>query len=124
MSKTLNILVVEDDAVLGPVTRDTLNMTGHRAVLATNLSDAYAQLNRRHSFHAMLLDLRLGDENGETLVNRLREAGVGFPVIVILSAQPRPELERAAKVVNAAGFLQKPSTVTQINEALDRALAA
>lgn len=120
----LNILLVDDDANLGPATRDTLNFFGHRAVLATNLAQAYAELDRPHAFNVMLLDLELGAETGEMLIGRLRDAGIEFPLVVILSAQPRNELERAAKAIDAADILQKPSSLRQINETLDRLMAA
>ena len=51
------------------------------------------------------------------------EAKIDFPAVVLFSAQPVSELSRCAKAISAKGALQKPSTVEQLNEMLEHAVA-
>ncbi|MEP6484005.1 MAG: response regulator [Rudaea sp.] len=118
-----DILLVEDDPVLGPLTAESLAGRGHRLTLAPTADEAFEHLRTPNHFTVMILDLQLGAVSGVDLVARLHEANIFVPAVVVFSAQPAFELMRAAKVINASGTLQKPCTVDQINHALQRLVA-
>ena len=118
------ILVIDDDAPLGESIVAMLSLIGYRATWVSNLRDAVARLAPTHDFSAILLDLGLGIERGEQLVERCSEHNIGLPPIVIFSAQPEAEIREAARTVNAKGFLMKPTSSQRIKRALDSAMAA
>jgi CheY-like chemotaxis protein len=118
------ILVIDDDAPLGESIVAMLSLIGYRATWVSNLRDAVARLAPAHDFSAILLDLGLGIERGEQLVERCSEHNIGLPPIVIFSAQPEAEIREAARTVHAKGFLMKPTSSQRIKRALDSAMAA
>ena len=124
MKRCLCVLVVEDDPMLGPMARYALEALGHDSVLATSVSSARHCLTRaNHPFEAILLDLQLNQERSESMIEELRKNGYRVPPIVIFSALPEDELRKAMRVTGAAGYLQKPVTVTEIEQAISAAVA-
>jgi CheY-like chemotaxis protein len=122
--KTPNlILLVEDDAILGAMTVEILSECGHSSVLATSVADAFRLLAMPHRFVIVLLDLQLGSERGETLVERLRKANAIVPKIVILSAQSPAELDAIALSIGAAAVLPKPCSAQKITDVIEKLVA-
>jgi CheY-like chemotaxis protein len=123
MKRSLCILLVEDDPALGPMTCHGLVELGHRSVLASTGPSAYQHLSKVHDFEVILLDLQLGDERSEPLILRLREEGITVPAIVVYSADPMIAIERAARAIDAKGYVQKPASLTDIDRAIQAAAA-
>lgn len=123
MKRSLCVLLVEDDVALGPITLHALVHLGHRAVLATSVAVVYAHLSNPHGFHLVLLDLQLGDQRSEPLILRLRAEGIDVPTIIIFSAQPLEELNRAVREINAHSYVRKPASVEDIDRAIQAAAA-
>jgi CheY-like chemotaxis protein len=123
MNGSLCILLVEDDAALARVTSACLAYLGHESSHAPSLAHAKRLLHPSHGFHMLLLDLELGDERGETLVEHLRTNCIRLPRIIIFSALPMPELQRAANEVGASVTLQKPCSPADLKRAIDKAVA-
>jgi CheY-like chemotaxis protein len=123
MQRLFDILLVEDDPVLGPLTAESLSVCGHQLTLSPTVQNAFERLKAPHTFNVIILDIELGTDRGEHLIALLREAKIDFPAVVLFSAQPVSELTRCAKAISAKGALQKPSTLKQINEMLERAVA-
>ncbi len=120
MNRSIVLLLVEDDPVLGPLTADILADRGHRATLAPTMAEAFRHMHPQHVFEMILLDLELGDERGEDLIDRLRELSIAMPHIVIFSAQPESELHRAAERVGIEYVLRKPCTRQALLETIER----
>ena len=123
MTRAMDILLVEDDPVLGPLTAESLSTCGHQVTLSSTTKKAFERLRAPNAFDVMILDIQLGADRAENLVDRLKAAGIAFPAVVLFSAQPSSELARSARTVNARGTLQKPCTVAQINRMLEHAVA-
>lgn len=124
MSRMLRILIVEDDALLGVATAESLTLLGHTASVVPTVSAAFAALSQAHSFDVILLDLNLGDERGETIFEKLKLLRIKYPPVIILSAQPDTEVRLAADLVQAKQMLTKPASIARISWALERAVAA
>ncbi len=124
MTRSLHILLVEDDADLGMTMVETFASRGYRMSHVATASDALRVLTTTHDFDAILLDLRLGEERGETVFEKLQLLAIKYPPVIILSAQPIIELQRAAKTILAAHTLQKPARVAEIERAIELAVAA
>ena len=78
----LRILLIEDDAVLGEAVRDYLAGLGHAADWMQTLEDGRTA-TRTIAYDLILLDLRLPDGSGLTLLKDLRRAGAATPVIIL-----------------------------------------
>jgi DNA-binding NtrC family response regulator len=117
------VLLIEDDLNLGVITAEVLTDIGHESLVANTSSEAFALLQADNRISVILLDLKLGADRGEVLIERLAAARVRIPPIIILSGQPLSELERAAQRVHAAEFIQKPCTAQALNEAIERIAA-
>ncbi|HEX4480257.1 MAG TPA: response regulator [Rudaea sp.] len=83
---------------------------------------AFTRLFAANDFDAILLDLELGTERGETLIEQLRIAHCNVPEVIIVSAQPQVELQRAMRRIDACAALGKPCSVRELNAELERCL--
>jgi two-component system, NtrC family, response regulator AtoC len=59
-------------------------------------------------YHSILLDLKLPDLFGLTVLERLVARGITAPILVASAYYLEPELEASALRIGAKGFLQKP----------------
>ena len=121
---TAAILIIDDDPILGPVTVELLHTLGHRATWVDTYERGFDTLRQPHEITIVLLDLQLGLQRGEALIEDLRRNGTVLPPLLIFSAQPMTELREAATLLDAAGILQKPCDATAINSAIHTALRA
>ncbi len=78
----LRILLIEDDAVLGEAVRDYVAGLGHAVDWMQTLDDG-RMATRAVDYDLILLDLRLPDGRGLTLLTELRRAGAVTPVIIL-----------------------------------------
>ena len=120
MPRTFVLLLVEDDRVLGFITAEALRSRDHTVMWASTVNAAHDHLRQRSDFHAMPLDLDLGGERGESLVERLQAESVKLPEIIILSAQPLDVLVRTQRALGACAIMQKPASVEDIERELER----
>ncbi|MCT7663558.1 response regulator transcription factor [Shinella kummerowiae] len=78
----MRILLIEDDAVLGEAVRDYVAGLGHAVDWMQTLDDGRAATGTV-DYDLMLLDLRLPDGSGLTLLKDLRRAGAATPIIIL-----------------------------------------
>jgi DNA-binding response OmpR family regulator len=95
-----------------------LNALGHHATWVDTYERGFDTLRRPHEIAIVLLDLQLGLQRGESLIEDLRREGALLPPLVIFSAQPMNELRNAAAMICAAGILQKPCDAAAITNAI------
>jgi signal transduction histidine kinase len=84
MAKDLCVLLVDDDEVDRMAVRRALR----NSELAVEITEATTpkcarNLMQSKAFDCVLLDFRLPEQNGLSLVRQLRQAGVGIPIIVL-----------------------------------------
>ena len=123
MNRTFNVLLVEDDLALGEVTGEGLKLLGHHVTWVCTAAAAFEALRVDHSFAVVLLDLRLGDEHGETIFEKMQLLKITYPPVVILSAELASVLRRAAQRIKTPHIVQKPASIQQVNSALQHAVA-
>ena len=107
------LLVVEDEepnrallrAVLARTTDERLR--GMVLLEAPDLATARAILQTNH-VDLVLLDVRLPDGNGLSLIWETAERGGPIPPFVVLSASVLPAERATALATGASGFLAKP----------------
>ncbi|MDB5526274.1 MAG: response regulator transcription factor [Rhizobium sp.] len=104
--EVLRILLVEDDQVLGGALRDHVAAAGHAVDWFATLGDATAAA-RTVPYSLVLLDLRLPDGQGLSLLRRLRDEENSVPVI-ILTAHDQVTDRIEALNSGADDYLVKP----------------
>jgi two-component system, OmpR family, response regulator len=78
----LRVLLIEDDAVLGEAVRDYVARLGHAVDWMQTLDDGRTA-SGTVDYDLVLLDLRLPDGSGLSLLTDLRRAGAITPVIIL-----------------------------------------
>jgi DNA-binding NtrC family response regulator len=106
MPSTRSILIVDDDANLRQSLMMIIRGAGYDVLFAENARRCLLLLNTR-PFDLMILDHKMPDMNGTTLLTIVREMYPGMPVL-FLTGNGSPELEKAAKAKGVRGYLVKP----------------
>lgn len=99
------ILVVDDEAAIRRLLRNTLIRAGYSVVEAENGREALHQAATEHP-SAVLLDLGLPDRDGLTLIPLLRAHGDA--VVLVVSARDAVDEKVAALDLGADDFVTKP----------------
>lgn len=99
---TNTILLVDDDAAVRGMLSKALARGGYRVLEAENTAGALGMLGAFTPDMA-IVDAGLPDGHGSSVCRRLKEAGRGFPVLMI-SGQPA----EAASAGDADAFMAKP----------------
>jgi len=118
------VLLIEDDVILADITREILTAYGYCVSWAGTWNEAFEILTSNTEFDVILLDLELGKQRGETLIEALRENGVSLPKIIVMSGVPAADLYHAAQRVRAAGVLAKPCNPAAIKAVIERVAVA
>jgi signal transduction histidine kinase/BarA-like signal transduction histidine kinase len=120
-SPAMQLLLVEDDAVVAEVVCGLLARLGHRVVHAPHGLAALAELEVAR-FDLALLDLDLPGIDGLALARLIRSRGLSLPLLA-LTARADAEAEPAARAAGMDGFLRKPVTGEILAEAIAAAAA-
>lgn len=114
------ILVEDDEAVRGSLSW-YLGCEGF-AVVEHAAPSAFFAAPRPASPHCVILDLRLPEISGIDLLERLRGAGDGAPVILI-TGHGSTGAARDARDHGAFAFFEKPLDTARLVACLDEAIA-
>jgi CheY-like chemotaxis protein len=101
------ILWIDDEVGPGDALMCLLALDGFRVDVAQSGTEGLARA-RAHSYQAVVLDLRLPDLFGLTVLNRLVRDLAAPPVLVVTGYYIEPEVEADARRIGAAGFRRKP----------------
>ena len=114
----MNILIVEDDAILSTVLADHLRMQGHAVKTAFEAGFA-EQLFKREYFDLVLADVVLADADGIGLLERFREKSREFSSIVISGFSDLLEKEKTRlRALGAQLVIEKPFAFSEIDTAI------
>jgi DNA-binding response OmpR family regulator len=109
----LRVLLVEDDHVLGEALRDHVAAAGHAVDWFKLLDDATAA-TLTMAYGLILLDMRLPDGDGITLLQSLRNRDDSTPVI-ILTAHDQVSDRIAGLNAGADDYLVKPFDLNELS---------
>jgi DNA-binding response OmpR family regulator len=109
----LRVLLVEDDHVLGEALRDHVAAAGHAVDWFKMLDDATAA-TLTMAYGLILLDMRLPDGDGITLLQSLRNRDDSTPVI-ILTAHDQVSDRIAGLNAGADDYLVKPFDLNELS---------
>ena len=106
------VLVVEDDPALQRMILNYFSENNIRTVLASNRDEMLQQL-RRNEVNLVILDLRLGQQDGLDLLREVR-AGSDVPVIII-TGHRRDDIDRVVGLeLGADDYLTKPFNLREL----------
>lgn len=112
------VLVVDDEPRVAEILRDAMIDLGYAVCIAGNGAEAL-QLVSRYQPDVVLLDLSMPLISGDAVLERLREADPGMPVIIV-TGNTDVERARATLARGAFDYVPKPFDL----EILGRVLAA
>jgi two-component system, cell cycle sensor histidine kinase and response regulator CckA len=113
--RTQRILLVDDEPTVRKVVRSMIELTGRQVVEAADGLTALERAERDGPFDAVFLDLSLPGLPGAKVLARLRERYPALPVIIVSGY-----VADDVALDGAAMVLQKPVSLAQLNEVLDR----
>ncbi len=120
-SRAIQVLVVEDEAMVGEVIRGMLESNGYAVVgMAHDGREAIEMTQNLHP-DVILMDIEMPGMGGIEATRRIQEQ-CPTPV-VILSAYETPELLTAAGDAGAGAYLRKPPDAATITRAIITAVA-
>lgn len=114
----MRILVVDDEHLVRWFLERALKKWGHEVVTASSSHDAIRHF-KTGSFDVMFTDLRMPEENGADLIDKVREAVDSRMKIVVCSAFITKEMAQDFK---SKGILtiKKPFKLSELEETLER----
>lgn len=115
----MDILIVDDEKSIRDSTRFALEAEDHYAEAVDNGDVALLRL-KEEEFELVILDLRLGDEDG---LEVLKEMHKRFPQIPVVLFTAHASVDTAVKAIQlgAMDYLEKPFTPEQLRGVLARA---
>lgn len=118
MSDRLQILIVEDDQVLGPSLLQRFALEGFAARLAATGAQALRELEQNRP-NIVVSDIRLPDMNGETVFRQVTDIGGLIPFYFMTA---HGELDQAVRLMKAGArdYLTKPIDADALVDALQR----
>lgn len=102
----MDILLIDDNKQLWEILRDNFSFVGHFLFYAMNTSDAFKVLEEE-SINIILLDVRLGKENGVDTLEKIKKLYPNIPVIMI-TGYATVETAVKAMQIGAFDFVKKP----------------
>ena len=121
--KAITVLLVEDDPALAAATTSLLEAHSYAVHWSSSIESASRQLELEHCCDIVLLDLDLGRERGEMLIDRQRISGMPVPPIVIVSGQPESECREATSYTDAVAIVRKPYRAEELLGTIRRVLS-
>lgn len=124
MTRSLRILLIEDDREIALGLAVRLKAAGHDALVLHDGRSGFAAAVSTIP-DLILLDLRLPDIDGFVVLQQLQQHDIAkvIPVFVV-SANVAERAKREAMLLGAHGFIEKPYDFRKLLAAIDRAFSA
>lgn len=114
-SHTASILLVDDEPSNIKLLERTLRPGGDYNLVSTTDARRVVDINQRHRFDLIVLDLNMPYLNGFEVMRRLRESnGDDLPPILVVTAQHDQEFRVRALHEGAADYITKPFQVDEL----------
>jgi len=123
LSKTdgLNVLVVDDEEVLCQSVEKILKRKGHKVDMVTTVADALKRLDAGSRFDLIIADLMMPQAGGLDLLAAVQTSWPELPVLIITGFSSIASAVEATKL-GAAGYLPKPFTPDELEQAVSEVL--
>jgi DNA-binding NtrC family response regulator len=118
------IIVVEDDAQVRSLARQTLEDTGYRVIDASNAIEALEKLEAVQTPIALLVtDVVMPDMDGRALAYQLLRGRPELHGVIYVSGYSYDDLGVYAELPGQVAFLRKPFPMTRLLNEVRRALS-
>ena len=123
LSKTdgLNVLVVDDEEVLCQSVEKILKRKGHKVDMVTTVADALKSLDAGSRYDLIIADLMMPQAGGLDLLAAVQTSWPELPVLIITGFSSIASAVEATKL-GAAGYLPKPFTPDELEQAVSEVL--
>src|SRR6266496_5759447 len=118
----MNVLLIEDDAMVRSWVRMALEQTDFRVVAEAESRAEAEPLLERWPIDVLLVDYRLPDSTGTELVRALRIGGIETPAI-LMTANAERGFNEAVRDAAAQGSVLKTGSRDELVAALERAVS-
>lgn len=112
MSKSVEILLVEDDPNLGSLLKEYLNAKGHTCTLATDGQKGYNTFVKGN-FNFLILDVMMPVKDGFTLAEEIRGIDKAIPIL-FLTAKSLKEDTLKGFHAGADDYMTKPFSMEEL----------
>jgi DNA-binding response OmpR family regulator len=114
----MKILLIEDDVHVAQVLAEAFDTDGHATTVRYTGEEGLAYLSRERP-DAVVLDIRLPDIDGISVLRQIRSTDAALPVIIMTGLATPGEIA-AARRLGVTEIIEKPEVLKHFSEALDR----
>jgi two-component system OmpR family response regulator len=116
----IELLLVEDDPVLGRALQISLEVEGYHVTWVRDLKSADLATEKT-KLNLVILDLGLPDGSGITLLKKLRESGSAIPVIILTAKTDEDSVVEGLQT-GANDYIRKPFSKKELSARIKTAL--
>jgi DNA-binding response OmpR family regulator len=113
----MQLLVIEDDPVVGVLLVDAFTDAGQSVTLVSNGEEALRHIDRQRP-DGVFLDIQLPTISGIDVLRRIRSLHPTLPVIIITGHATERQIDEALEL-GALDVVLKPQILNQIESALE-----
>jgi two-component system response regulator AtoC len=113
--------VVDDEAMIRWSIDQTLRTAGYDVAVAATAAEGMALVRQLHP-EVVLLDLRLPDANGATILEAIKTEGDPRTAVIVMTAFEEDCSPEEAKRLGAFAYLKKPFDFDGLDVLVDKAL--
>lgn len=122
MGKSLDILILDDEPIVGKRLQPTLVRDGHRVEIFVDPKEAVSRLEQKN-FDIVVTDIRMDDMDGIQVLESVTARSPGTKVIMI-TGYATLELARESLTKGAFEFIAKPFKLGEIRSTIVKAAQA
>ncbi len=122
MDKRCEILIVDDEPIVGERLQATLQKDGHTIETFTDPAEALARLADK-TFDIVVCDIRMGEIDGIEVMTRVLSGSPRTKVIMI-TGYATLEVARESLTKGAFDFIAKPFKLGEIRKTIAKAISA
>ncbi len=117
-----HILVIDDEAPVGEMTREILQFLGYKVTLKTESPAGLDYFEKNsHSIDLVITDMTMPDLTGDRLAGKMMEINDSVPII-IMTGFSENFTEKQAEKMGIKAYLSKPVSMKTLSEAVKRVL--
>ena len=114
------VLVVDDEPALRLLYRVNLELEGYRILEAGTVAEACAAIEA-HAIAVVVLDMQLGAERSDVLLQELRDREPRIPVVVVTGSS---DIDTGERIIEADAVIGKPFTIEELTNAVQAVAAS
>ena len=114
------VLVVDDEPALRLLYRVNLELEGYRILEAGTVAEARVALEAQ-AIAVVLLDMQLGAERSDVLLQELRDREPRIPVVVVTGSS---DIDTGDRMIEADAVIGKPFTIEELTNAVQAVAAS